>query len=162
MRWEVGGRLKREGTCVNLWLIHVDAWQKSTQHCKAIIPQLKIAKLKKIKEKVKAITACRCFSLGWTHLWALWSWYPCWLSSAKGLKEGAWPVGLAQLHRWHGPHSLHHFVWPVWVSDNWIEKASFENYIENSNKLLDCTLFTVTELPKLQTGALQCSEWSLN
>ena len=25
---EVGRRLKREGTYVNLWLIHVDAWQK--------------------------------------------------------------------------------------------------------------------------------------
>ena len=40
--WEVGGRLKREGTCVYLWLIHVDVWQKPTQHCKAIIVQLKI------------------------------------------------------------------------------------------------------------------------
>ena len=39
---EVGGRLKREGTCVYLWLIHVDVWQKPTQHCKAIIVQLKI------------------------------------------------------------------------------------------------------------------------
>ena len=38
----VGGRLTREGTYVNLWLIHVDIWQKSTQYCKAIILQLKI------------------------------------------------------------------------------------------------------------------------
>ena len=29
-------------------LIHVDVWQKSTQHCKAIILQLKINKIKKI------------------------------------------------------------------------------------------------------------------
>ena len=29
---------------MSLWLIHVDVWQKSTQHCKAIIIQLKINK----------------------------------------------------------------------------------------------------------------------
>ena len=39
--WEVGERFKREGTCVYLWLIHVAVWQKPTQHCKAIILQLK-------------------------------------------------------------------------------------------------------------------------
>ena len=42
MRWEVGERFKGEGTCVCLWLIHVDAWQKLTEHGKAIILQLKI------------------------------------------------------------------------------------------------------------------------
>ena len=26
MGWEVGGRFKREGTCVYLWLIYVDVW----------------------------------------------------------------------------------------------------------------------------------------
>ena len=35
--WEKGGRFKREGTCVYLWLIHADVWQKPTQYCKAII-----------------------------------------------------------------------------------------------------------------------------
>ena len=38
--WEVGGKLKREGTYVYLWLIHVDVWQKPTQYCKAVIFQL--------------------------------------------------------------------------------------------------------------------------
>ena len=37
---EMGGRFKREGTYVYLWLIHVDVWQKPTQYCKAIILQL--------------------------------------------------------------------------------------------------------------------------
>ena len=41
MGWDVGERFKREGKCVYLWLIHVDAWQKPTQDCKAIILQLK-------------------------------------------------------------------------------------------------------------------------
>ena len=41
MGWEVGGRFKREGTYVYLWLIHVDVWHKPTQYCKAIIFQLK-------------------------------------------------------------------------------------------------------------------------
>ena len=40
MGWEVGGRFKREGTCIDLWLIHTDVWQKSTQHYKVIILQL--------------------------------------------------------------------------------------------------------------------------
>ena len=46
MGWEVGGRAKREGTYVYLWLIDVDAWQKPTQYCKAIILQLKLNKFK--------------------------------------------------------------------------------------------------------------------
>ena len=33
---KVGGRFKREGTYVYLWLIHVDVWQKPTQHCKEV------------------------------------------------------------------------------------------------------------------------------
>ena len=40
--WEVGQRFKKEGTYVHLCLIHVDVWQKSIQHCKAIILQLKV------------------------------------------------------------------------------------------------------------------------
>ena len=42
MGWEVGRRVKREGTYENLWLIHVDILQKPTQYHKAIILQLKI------------------------------------------------------------------------------------------------------------------------
>ena len=41
MGWEVGGRFKREGTYVYLWLTPVDVWQKTIQHCKAMILQLK-------------------------------------------------------------------------------------------------------------------------
>ena len=37
-----GGRLRRVGMRVCLWLIHVVVWQKPTQYCKAIILQLKI------------------------------------------------------------------------------------------------------------------------
>jgi len=40
--WEVGGRFKKEGTYIYLWLIHVDGWQKPILFCKAIILQLKI------------------------------------------------------------------------------------------------------------------------
>ena len=42
MGWEEGGSFKEEGTYIYLWLIHVDAWQKLTEHCKAIILQLKV------------------------------------------------------------------------------------------------------------------------
>ena len=44
MGWEAGRRFKREGTDINLWLIHVDIWQKPAQYYKAIIFQLKINK----------------------------------------------------------------------------------------------------------------------
>ena len=37
MGWEVGQNFKREETYLYLWLIHVDAWQKPIQYCKAII-----------------------------------------------------------------------------------------------------------------------------
>ena len=47
MGWEVGGRFKREGKYVYLWLIQVDIWQKPTQYCKAIILLLKIKKIQK-------------------------------------------------------------------------------------------------------------------
>ena len=47
-----GGRgFKREGTHVYLCLIHVDVWQKPTQHYKAIILQLKINKLKQTNKQ---------------------------------------------------------------------------------------------------------------
>ena len=37
-----GGReVQEKGTYVNLQLTYVDVWQKPTQYCKAIIPQLK-------------------------------------------------------------------------------------------------------------------------
>ena len=32
---EMGRRIKREGTCVYLWFISVDIWQKTTTFCKA-------------------------------------------------------------------------------------------------------------------------------
>ena len=49
MGWEMGGRFKRKETCVSLWLVHADAWQKPTQCCKAITLQLKINSLKNSK-----------------------------------------------------------------------------------------------------------------
>jgi hypothetical protein len=43
----VRGRFKKKGTYVYLLLIHVAVWQKPTQHCKAIIFQLKTDKFKR-------------------------------------------------------------------------------------------------------------------
>ena len=39
-RWEVGGRFKKEGMYVYLWLMHVNVWQKPARYCKAFILQL--------------------------------------------------------------------------------------------------------------------------
>ena len=44
---EVGGMFQRMGTDGYLWLNHVNVWRKPTQHCKAIILQLKIDTFKK-------------------------------------------------------------------------------------------------------------------
>ena len=44
----MGGRFKREGIYLYLWLIHTDVWQKPTQNCKAVILQLKINKILKM------------------------------------------------------------------------------------------------------------------
>ena len=47
-----GGRFKREGVYVYIWLIHVAVWQKPQQHCKTITLQLKInGKKKRIHDK---------------------------------------------------------------------------------------------------------------
>ena len=44
MRRVMGGRFKREGTYVYVWLIHIEVWQKIAKFCKAIILQWKINK----------------------------------------------------------------------------------------------------------------------
>ena len=36
------GRFKRKGTHAYLWLIHVDAWQRPAQYCKAIVLTLSV------------------------------------------------------------------------------------------------------------------------
>ena len=62
----VGGKFKKEGTYVYLWLIHVDVWQKATQHCKVIVLQLKINTfLKRRKKELSAsvsVTILSAFS----------------------------------------------------------------------------------------------------
>ena len=60
---EVRGRFKREWTHVYLWMIRVNVWQKPTQHCKAIILQLKnksIYKKKKTKTNKLLDTESQC------------------------------------------------------------------------------------------------------
>ena len=54
MGWEMGVGLRREGTCVYLWQIHADVWQRPTQYCKSIILWLK-KKDKCVKENFKKI-----------------------------------------------------------------------------------------------------------
>ena len=51
MRACVGGRLKREGMYVYIWLINFVVQQKLAQHCEAIILQFK----KRDREKKKRI-----------------------------------------------------------------------------------------------------------
>ena len=49
------GLFQQVDSYVYLWLIHIDVWQKSTQHCKAIILQLKINGKLKTKWKKKKL-----------------------------------------------------------------------------------------------------------
>ena len=44
---EMGGRFKREGMYLYLWMVHVEVWQKRTKFCKAITLQLKNKLIKK-------------------------------------------------------------------------------------------------------------------
>ena len=46
MSWEVQGTFRKQGTYVSLRLIHVDVWQRPTQHYEAIILPSKIKKRK--------------------------------------------------------------------------------------------------------------------
>ena len=71
---EVGGRVKREGTYVHLWLIHADVWQKPTQYYKANILQLNINKRRKkrfstaeeeTKKELLTSTASRMWGSSW-------------------------------------------------------------------------------------------------
>ena len=41
MGWERGGKFKREGIYVQLWVAHIVVRQKPAQHCKAIFLQIK-------------------------------------------------------------------------------------------------------------------------
>ena len=50
-----GGRLKTEGIYIYLWLMHVVVGQP-TQHCKAIILQLKVNLKKRYKDKKKEMS----------------------------------------------------------------------------------------------------------
>ena len=52
-----GREVQEEGNIyiyIYLWMIRVDEWQKPTQHCKAIILQLKFKNLKKKNLSVNA------------------------------------------------------------------------------------------------------------
>ena len=65
---DMGGRFKKEGIYVYLWLIHVDVWQKTTKFCKAIILQLKNKLIKMLKTHTKNLPAMWetwVRSLGW-------------------------------------------------------------------------------------------------
>ena len=49
---EMGGRVKREGIYVHLWLIYVEDWRK-TKFCKAIILQFKNKLINKKKKEAQ-------------------------------------------------------------------------------------------------------------
>lgn len=55
--WEEGEKFQRKETYTYPWQMHVDVWQKPTQHCKAITPQLKINKRYSFLSIVKRIIA---------------------------------------------------------------------------------------------------------
>ena len=61
----MGGRLKKEGTYIYLWLIHGYVCQKPTQYCKATILQLK----KKKKKKTHNIQKTRIMAFGPITSW---------------------------------------------------------------------------------------------
>ena len=70
MEWEVGGRFKREGSYVYLWLIH-DVWQKPTQYCKVVILQLKINKSLGQEDPLENGMAIHSSILAWRIPWTV-------------------------------------------------------------------------------------------
>ena len=65
---EMGGRFKREGRYVNLWLIHVEVWKK-TKFCKGIILQLK-NRLKKTKQTTFLLVSKKTQETTLPFLWS--------------------------------------------------------------------------------------------
>ena len=61
MGWEIVVKFKREGTYVYLRLIHIEVWEKPTQHCKVIIFRLKIGFFKVNKQSRNRIATLREF-----------------------------------------------------------------------------------------------------
>ena len=101
---EMGGRFKREGIYVHLWLIHVEVWQKTTQFCKAVILQKK----KKIKKRRHAgsVVSDSFLPLKFSRLLCLWD------SPGKNtgvgcyfLLQGIFPT------QGSNPHLLHLLRW---------------------------------------------------
>ena len=68
MEWKERGRLKKEGTYVYLWLIHVDVWQKPTQYCN--YPSIN-KKSKKKKKKEHCPPRSDFTSTYWMPSWTL-------------------------------------------------------------------------------------------
>ena len=109
----MGGRFRREGTYVYLWLIHVDVWRKPTQYCKAFILQLKINKLNYKKKKKWPLLPLSCSAKhslpspvqaqGW-----------CVLSQQQGLDQGQLNKLIEfAISRWvSGESSQAAFSWP--------------------------------------------------
>ena len=65
----MAGRFEREGSYVYLWLVLADVWQKPTQHCKAIILQLKKKKNTGVGECVLShFSQVQLFAVPWTAL----------------------------------------------------------------------------------------------
>ena len=97
MEWEVGGKLKREGTYVYLRLIHVDIWQQPTQYCKATILQLK---KKKVTGSGGDQTAQR------------WNIY---VAGGQGVQDCAKVDQRVRINKVEGPHiimdSMGHWLW---------------------------------------------------
>ena len=81
----MGGRCKREGIHVYIWLIHVDVWQKPTKFCKAVT-ELSFNK-KEIKKKKKFVWFL--FSWVWVS-WHLSSLTFCWVRENGGNTVQLW------------------------------------------------------------------------
>ena len=101
---EDGGRFKREGIYVYLWLIHVEVWQKATKFCKAIILWLKNKLIKKKKHP------------------SLFSWTQ--VKTKQGSRVGTWHVPLLG---WPGVEASGFPSWEPIRSDSrehWVSKEA--------------------------------------
>ena len=135
MRREMGRRFKREGIYVNLWLIHVEVWQKTTKFCKAIILQKNKKKNEYTEELYKkdlhgqdnhngVITHLEPDILECEVKWALES-----ITTDKASGGDGIPVELVQILKDDAVKVLHSICQQIWKTQQWPQDWKWSVFI---------------------------------
>ena len=160
MHAAVGGRFKKEGTCVYFWLIHVTVCQKPIQHYKAIIIQLKILEKCFLVEqmlipKMQKLLEITSFRFLWFTPWDPPSMVRAWsgvLSSALGMPGIHLLSGLPRQRgrKWNTLKYLvpSQVIFPVFNLDTVV--CALREWVENfEQKVTSCQIYLECSNPPL-------------